>query len=53
MVPTMVERAVLVPTDGLPMQDNHHFNMAGHKQWAECAFELLAQKNLLPWATAR
>ena len=27
----------VIPTDGLPMQDDRHLNMAGHKVWAERA----------------
>ena len=52
-VPTAVENAILVPTDGVEMQDDHHYNMAGHKRWAERAFEGLAKQNLLPWATMK
>jgi hypothetical protein len=50
-VPTDIDKAVLVPTDGIPMQDNHHYDMAGHKLWAERAFAGLIKQGLLPWAT--
>jgi hypothetical protein len=48
-VPTAIPRAFLIPTDGLPMQDNHHYNMIGHHMWAARAFAGMADKGLLPW----
>jgi sulfur carrier protein ThiS len=42
--------SILVPTDGIAMQDNHHFNMAGHKEWADRAFKAMAAARMLPWA---
>jgi Carbohydrate esterase, sialic acid-specific acetylesterase len=53
-----VPPSVLIPTDGDPMQDPdadgegglHHFNMAGHKMWAEHGFDLLTKAGLTPWA---
>jgi Carbohydrate esterase, sialic acid-specific acetylesterase len=50
-VPEAIPNAILVPTEGIPMQDNHHYNMAGHKLWSERAFAGLADLNLLPWAS--
>jgi lysophospholipase L1-like esterase len=47
-----VPRSFLIPTDGLPMQDDHHFNMKGHQLWAERAFDGMAAAGLLPWAVA-
>jgi hypothetical protein len=51
-VPGTIARSVLVPTDGIPMQDNHHFNLAGHQIWVQRAFSGLAQQGLMPWAVA-
>ena len=48
-VPTAIPHAFLIPTDGLPMQDNHHYNMIGHRMWAARAFAGMADKGLLPW----
>jgi hypothetical protein len=53
MVPAMIPRSVLIPTDGIPMQDNHHFNMLGHQQWAERVFTALMTNHLMPWAAAK
>jgi Carbohydrate esterase, sialic acid-specific acetylesterase len=50
MVPDRVSRAALVPTDGLTMQDTHHFDMAGHKGWAERAIGILLNRGWARWA---
>jgi hypothetical protein len=53
MVPMRVPHSFLIPTDGLPMQDDHHFNMKGHEMWADRAFMGMAAADLLPWATVK
>jgi hypothetical protein len=54
LVPMRIPRAVLIPTDGLPIEeDDHHYTMTGHRLWAERGFDLLAKANLIPWAAAR
>jgi hypothetical protein len=50
MVPAKVTRSALIPTDGLPIQDEHHYNLQGHKIWAERGLGLLRQKGWAPWA---
>jgi hypothetical protein len=50
MVPTKDMRAVLIPTDGLPMEDDRHLNMLGQKTWAERGFKLISDKGWTPWA---
>jgi hypothetical protein len=52
-VPMAVSRSFLIPTEGVTMQDNHHYSMAGHKIWAERAFAGMAKNGLLPWATVK
>jgi hypothetical protein len=49
MAPDKISRAAVIPTDGLPMQDTHHFNMAGHKGWAERAIDILLMKGWARW----
>jgi hypothetical protein len=44
-----IPRSVLIPTEMLPMSDDHHYDLAGYKQWAERGFELMKAANLLPW----
>jgi hypothetical protein len=46
-----IPRSVLIPTENLPMTDDHHYNLTGYKQWAERGFDLLVKDKLLPWMT--
>jgi hypothetical protein len=50
MVPGRVQRSAIIPTDGFPMQDDHHFDLAGHKLWAEAGIRLLVENRWAPWA---
>jgi hypothetical protein len=50
MVPGKTPRSAIIPTVGLPMQDTHHFDMAGHKGWAERAVHILIDRGWAPWA---
>ena len=49
MVPDGLPRAAVVPTDGLPMEDTHHYDMAGHKGWAERAIGILRGRGWARW----
>jgi hypothetical protein len=49
MLPKMVSNLVLVPTDKLSMQDDHHFDMQGHKDWADRVIMLLKSNGWFPW----
>jgi hypothetical protein len=51
-LPSRISRAVLIPSDGLPINplDGHHYDLTGHKLWAERGIELLEAKGLAPWA---
>jgi carbohydrate esterase-like sialic acid-specific acetylesterase len=51
MVPGKTTRAGVISTNGLPMEDDRHLNMAGHKMWAERGFQILSDKGWAPWAT--
>jgi hypothetical protein len=48
-LPGMIPKSVLVPTDGLSMQDDHHFDMQGHKDWADRVIKLMQNNNWFPW----
>jgi hypothetical protein len=50
-VPQTVPRSAVIPSDGLPMEDDHHYNMEGHKAWADRGVGILKQKGWAPWAT--
>jgi hypothetical protein len=45
-----IHRSLIIPTDGISMSDNHHFDLAGYKQWAERAFALMQEAGFAPWA---
>jgi Carbohydrate esterase, sialic acid-specific acetylesterase len=45
-----IPRAVLIPSDMLPMSDDHHYDLAGYKLWAERGFAVLKEKGWIPWA---
>jgi hypothetical protein len=48
-LPGLISNLVLVPTDGIEMQDNHHFDMQGHKDWAGRVISLMQSNNWFPW----
>jgi hypothetical protein len=48
-LPTAVSKSVLVPTDNLEMQDDHHFDMQGQKDWAARVIQLMQSNNWFPW----
>ena len=52
MVPMKTTRAAVIPTNGLPMEDDRHLNMTGHKMWSERGFMLMKDMGWAPWATA-
>jgi len=47
-----IPRSGLIATDGLPMADDHHYDLEGYKLWVERGFAILSQGGWLPWATA-
>jgi hypothetical protein len=49
-IPMVVSNSVLVPTDGLGMQDDHHFNFDGHKVWTQRVLDLMKSNGWFPWA---
>jgi hypothetical protein len=48
-LPSRISRCALVPTDMLGMQDDHHFDMSGQKDWSDRAMQILLEKNWAPW----
>jgi hypothetical protein len=49
MLPGMISNLVLVPTDGIEMQDDHHFDMQGHKDWAARVVMLMQSRGWWKW----
>jgi hypothetical protein len=51
-LPERVSNLVIIPCDQIPLEDDHHFTLAGHKLWAERGVEILRTRGWLPWASA-
>jgi hypothetical protein len=49
---TEIPRAAIIPTDDIPIHDDHHFNLQGHKDWADRALRIIKEKGWATWATA-
>jgi hypothetical protein len=48
-VPTTVSNSALVSAAGLGMEDDHHFNLDGHRTWVARALMTMQQKGWFPW----
>jgi len=48
-IPSTVSNSALVSAEGLGMQDNHHFNLDGHRVWVQRALATMQEKNWFPW----
>lgn len=44
-----VFRSALIPTEELPLEDDHHFNLQGHKLWGERAIGILHERGWATW----
>jgi hypothetical protein len=51
-LPNRINNLVLIPCEEIPLEDDHHFTLAGHKLWAERGVELMRARGWLPWAPA-
>lgn len=49
MCPTVVSNFALVSAAGLGMQDDHHFNLDGHRTWVQRALMTMKTKGWFPW----
>ena len=48
-LPDRISRCAIVPTEMLGMQDDHHFNMAGQKDWSDRTIKILVDRGWAPW----
>jgi hypothetical protein len=48
-IPTTVSNSVLIPCDGLGMEDDHHFNLDGQFTWVQRAMATMQTKGWFPW----
>jgi hypothetical protein len=46
-IPAMVPNSVLIPSDGITFQDDHHYDSAGHVVWAARAVDLIIENDWL------
>jgi hypothetical protein len=46
-----IRRSGIIASDGLPMSDDHHYNLVGYKMWAERGFAILKMSGWIPWAS--
>jgi hypothetical protein len=49
-LPERVSNLAIIPCDDIPLEDDHHFTLAGHKMWAERGVELMRERGWFPWA---
>jgi len=49
-LPARVPNLALIPTDHVPMRDDHHFDMTGQKLWADRGIQLMIDRGWFPWA---
>jgi hypothetical protein len=49
-LPSRVTNLAIIPTNGTPLIDDHHFDMTGHKLWADRGIQLMIQHGWFPWA---
>jgi hypothetical protein len=49
-VPGVVYNSAIVPSDGVTMQDDHHFDLNGHKIWSRRVLDVMREKGWFPWA---
>jgi hypothetical protein len=48
-IPEVVSNSALVPTNDLPMEDDHHFNFDGHKIYMQRVLQIMKDKGWFPW----
>jgi Carbohydrate esterase, sialic acid-specific acetylesterase len=44
-----ISRSAIIPTDRLPMSDNHHFDLNGYRIWGERAIGLIKENRWAAW----
>jgi hypothetical protein len=48
-LPKRVNNLVIIPTDGLTLEDDHHFTLTGHKTWCERGVQLMIDNGWFPF----
>jgi hypothetical protein len=48
-MPMRIANFALIPTDMTPLIDDHHFDMVGHKLWADRGIQIMIDRGWFPW----
>jgi hypothetical protein len=48
-VPSVVSNSAIVPTDNIAMQDNHHFDLDGQREFAKRVLSVMQTKGWIRW----
>jgi hypothetical protein len=48
-IPMVVSNSAIVPTDGLTLQDDHHFDFDGHKEYVRRMLQIMKDRGWFPW----
>ena len=48
-LPKRITNLAIIPTDDIPLEDDHHFTLAGQKLWAERGVQLMIDRGWFPW----
>jgi hypothetical protein len=48
-VPTVVSNSALISAADLGMEDDHHFNLDGHRTWVQRAMMTMQQRGWFTW----
>ncbi len=48
-LPSSITNLAIVSAAGTGQQDDHHFNLSGHKTWADRAIMIMKDKGWFPW----
>lgn len=49
-LPMRIPNCAIIPTDMIGMQDDHHFDMQGHRDWSDRAIKILVDRGWAVWA---
>jgi hypothetical protein len=48
-LPKRITNLAIVPTDGITLEDDHHFTLTGQKLWAERGVQIMIDRGWFPW----
>ncbi len=48
-LPERISNLAIIPCEEIPLEDDHHFTLEGHKLWAERGVEIMRNRGWFPW----